>query len=45
MDLLRCCGEGPRIFDHMGVNTLKLLDARKFGSGVVVLHPQPQRSV
>lgn len=38
-------GAGPRIFEHMGVNTLKLLDARKFGSGVVVLHPQPQRSV
>src|SRR3954468_23474406 len=28
-------GEGPRIFELMGVNTLKLLDTRTFSSGVV----------
>ena len=38
-------GEGPRIFEHMGVNTLKLLDTRTFSSGVVALHYQPQQSV
>jgi dihydrofolate reductase len=37
-------GEGPRIFEHMGVNTLKLLDTRTFSSGVVALHYQPQYS-
>ena len=37
-------GEGPRIFDHMGVNTLKLLDTKTFSSGVVALHYQPQPS-
>jgi dihydrofolate reductase len=37
-------GEGPRIFEHMGVNTLKLLDTRVFSSGVVALHYQPQQS-
>jgi dihydrofolate reductase len=36
-------GEGPRIFDHMGVQTLKLLDTKTFSSGVVALHYQPQR--
>jgi dihydrofolate reductase len=35
-------GEGPRIFEHMGVNTLKLLDTKTFSSGVVALHYQPQ---
>jgi dihydrofolate reductase len=35
-------GEGPRIFDQMGVNTLKLLETRTFSSGVVALHYQPQ---
>ena len=34
-------GEGPRIFEHMGVNTLKLLDTRTFSSGVVALVYQP----
>lgn len=38
-------GEGPRIFDRMGVNTLKLLNTRTFSSGVVALHYQPQQSV
>ncbi len=37
-------GEGPRIFEHMGVNTLKLLDTRTFSSGVVALRYQPQQS-
>jgi dihydrofolate reductase len=36
-------GEGPRIFDHMGLNTLKLLDSNTFSSGVVALHYEPQR--
>ena len=34
-------GEGPRIFEQMGVNTLKLLDAKTFSSGAVALHYQP----
>jgi dihydrofolate reductase len=34
-------GEGPRLFDHMGVNTLKLLETRTFSSGVLALHYQP----
>src|SRR6476661_8597444 len=37
-------GEGPRIFEHMGVNTLKLLDTKMFSSGVIALHYQPQQS-
>jgi dihydrofolate reductase len=37
-------GEGPRIFEHMGVNMLKLLDTKIFSSGVVALHYQPQQS-
>jgi len=37
-------GEGPRIFEHMGVNTLELLDTKTFSSGVVALHYQPQQS-
>jgi len=36
-------GEGPRIFEHMGVNTLKLLETKSFSSGVVALHYQPQQ--
>lgn len=35
-------GEGARIFEHMGVNTLKLLDTHTFTSGAVVHHYQPQ---
>jgi dihydrofolate reductase len=38
-------GEGPRIFDHMNVTTLKLLNTRTFSSGVVALHYQPQKPV
>jgi dihydrofolate reductase len=37
-------GEGPRIFEHMGVTTLNLLDTKTFSSGVVALHYQPQPS-
>src|SRR5262245_5059947 len=37
-------GEGPRIFEHMGVQTLKLLETRTFSSGVFALHYQPQQS-
>jgi dihydrofolate reductase len=35
-------GEGPRIFENMGVNTLKLLDTHTFTSGAVVHRYQPQ---
>lgn len=38
-------GEGPRIFDHMGVNTMKLLDTKTFSSGVVAHHYSPEKSV
>jgi dihydrofolate reductase len=34
-------GEGPRIFDHMGSNPLKLFETRTFSSGVVALHYKP----
>jgi dihydrofolate reductase len=37
-------GEGPRVFEQMGVHTLKLLDTKTFRSGVVALHYQPQQS-
>jgi dihydrofolate reductase len=33
-------GEEPRIFDHMDVNTLKLLETKTFTSGVVLLRYQ-----
>jgi dihydrofolate reductase len=36
-------GAGPRVFEHMGVTTLKLLDTKTFSSGVVALHYQPQK--
>jgi dihydrofolate reductase len=38
-------GEGPRIFEQMGVTPLKLLHTQTFSSGVVALHYQPQKSV
>lgn len=34
-------GEGPRIFEHMGVHTLQLLDTKSFSSGVVALRYRP----
>jgi dihydrofolate reductase len=37
-------GEGPRLFEHIGVNTLTLLDTKTFSSGAIVLHYQPQPS-
>jgi dihydrofolate reductase len=37
-------GEGPRIFDQMGINTLKLIETKTFSSGVVALHYKPQNS-
>lgn len=37
-------GEGPRIFEQMGVNTLKLVETKTFSSGVVALHYEPQKS-
>lgn len=35
-------GEGQRIFEQMGVHTMKLLETRTFSSGVVALHYEPQ---
>jgi len=35
-------GRGARIFERMGVNTLKLLETKTFDSGAVALHYQPQ---
>jgi dihydrofolate reductase len=35
-------GEGPRMFERMGVNTMKLLETTTFASGAVALHYQPQ---
>jgi dihydrofolate reductase len=37
-------GEGPRIFEHMGANMLKLVETKTFSSGVVALHYEPQKS-
>lgn len=37
-------GQGARIFDRMGVNTMKLLETRTFASGALALHYQPQPS-
>ena len=34
-------GKGPRIFEQMGVHTLKLIETKTFKSGVVALHYQP----
>lgn len=36
-------GEGPRLFEHMGVHTLKLLNTHTFNSGAIALHYQPQQ--
>lgn len=35
-------GEGPRLFEHMGINNLKPLDTQTFSSGAVVHRYQPQ---
>ena len=37
-------GEGPRIFERMGLHTLKLLDTQTFDSGVVALRYRPGSS-
>jgi len=37
------CGEGPRIFEDMDINTLKLLDTKTFSSGAVLLSYQVAR--
>ena len=37
-------GKGPRIFEQMGVNTMKLVETKTFSSGVVALHYAPQAS-
>jgi len=37
-------GEGPRIFDQMGANPLKLVSTKTFSSGVVALHYEPQKA-
>jgi dihydrofolate reductase len=37
-------GDGPRIFERMGPNTLKLLGTKTFSSGAVALHYQPVES-
>ena len=35
-------GEGPHLFEHMGINNLKPLDTKTFSSGAVVHRYQPQ---
>ena len=35
-------GEGPRIFEQMGIHTLKLLDTQTFSSSAVAHRYQPQ---
>ena len=37
-------GEGPRIFEHMGIHTLKLVDNQTFSSGAVTYSYQPQEN-
>jgi dihydrofolate reductase len=37
-------GEGPRFFEHMGINKLELVETKTFSSGVVALHYAPQKS-
>lgn len=37
-------GEGARIFDHMGIRTMKLLETKTFDSGAVALYYQPQNA-
>jgi len=36
-------GKGPRIFEDMGINTLKLLDTKTFSSGAVLHRFQPEK--
>lgn len=37
-------GEGPRIFEQMGINPLRLLDTKTFSSGAVAHHYQTQQA-
>lgn len=37
-------GEGPRLFERMGVNTFKLLETKTFSSGAIAHHYQPQKA-
>lgn len=37
-------GQGPRVFEQMGIHMLKLVDTTTFTSGVVALRYQPQLS-
>ena len=34
-------GEGPRVFEHMGVRVMKLSETRTFSSGAIALHYEP----
>jgi dihydrofolate reductase len=36
-------GEGPRIFEHMGVTVMKLTETHQFNSGVVALQYEPEK--
>jgi dihydrofolate reductase len=36
-------GEGPRIFEQMGINPMKLLDTTTFSSGAIALRYQPEK--
>lgn len=36
-------GTGPRIFEQMGMNALKLVETKTFSSGVIALHYEPQK--
>jgi len=38
-------GQGPRIFDHMGVNKFKLIETKTFDSGAVALRYQIQKMI
>lgn len=37
-------GEGPYIFEHMGMNTLELFETKTFKSGTVALHYRPREA-
>ena len=37
-------GEGPRVFEHMGINGFKLLDTKTFASGAVAHRYQPEKT-
>ena len=37
-------GEGPRMFEHMGVNMMKLVETKTFSSGAVLHAYQPVKT-